>query len=206
MPEKELQVVYLTRRQREILDFVREFSAANGYSPSLREIAEHLGVSAVSTVHEHIGHLVDKGALRKSWNRARSVEPAGEPGPVGIPLAGRVAAGRPIEAVEVPGTITVPPGMLGRGETFALQVEGDSMVGDGIFDGDMIIVERRLRVENGALAVVVIDGEEATVKRFYQEGSAVILKPSNPEVTEIRVEAERVDIRGVVVGLLRHYG
>ena len=96
--------------------------------------------------------------------------------------------------------------MLGRGETFALQVEGDSMVGDGIFDGDMIIVERRLRVENGALAVVVIDGEEATVKRFYQEGSAVILKPSNPEVPEIRVEAERVDIRGVVVGLLRHYG
>ncbi|MFO7914578.1 MAG: transcriptional repressor LexA [Candidatus Krumholzibacteriales bacterium] len=199
-------MVYLTRRQREILDFVEDFSARNGYSPSLREIAEHLGVSAVSTVHEHVRHLVEKGALRKSWNRARSVELAGDTGPVGIPLVGRVAAGRPIEAVEVPGSIDVPPDMLGRGETFALQVEGDSMVGDGIFDGDRIIVERRLRVENGALAVVVIDGEEATVKRFYQEGGTVILKPSNPEVPEIRVEAERVDIRGVVVGLLRHYG
>lgn len=199
-------MVHLTRRQREILDFIEGFSRRNGYSPSLREIAGHLGVSAVSTVHEHVDNLMKKGALRKSWNRARSVELSGDPGPVGIPLAGRVAAGRPIEAVEVPGSISVPPGMLGRGETFALEVEGDSMVGDGIFDGDRIIVEKRVRVENGSLAVVVIDGEEATVKRFYQDGDTVILKPSNPEVPEIRVEAGRVDVRGTVVGLLRHYG
>jgi len=199
-------LVYLTRRQREILDFIESFSAENGYSPSLREIAAHLGVSAVSTVHEHIEHLVEKGALRKSWNRARSVELAGVSAPASIPLAGRVAAGRPIEAVEVPGSISVPPEMLGRRETFALQVEGDSMVGDGIFDGDRIIVERRIRVENGALAVVVIDGEEATVKRFYQDGDTVTLRPSNPEMSDISVEAERVDIRGAVVGLLRYYG
>jgi len=203
-------MVYLTKRQREILDFIRDFRARRGYSPSLEEIAGHFGLSAVSTVHEHLTNLVRKGFLRRDWNRARSIETIGAgdgyAGAVELPLVGMVAAGSPIEAVEVPESVAVPPEFAGRGESFVLRVKGDSMVGDGILNGDLIVVESRKRVENGALAVVLIGGERATVKRFYHEGDMVRLKPSNPEMEEIVLPASGVEVRGVVVGLMRHYG
>ncbi len=255
-------MVYLTKRQREILEFIREFQARNGYAPSLEEIGKRFGLSAVSTVHEHLTNLARKGALTRGWNRARSIEPlefaaaaaattaAGIPpaadaaagygtagmkgarvpaGGVGaggaripaagaaahratlaavvreVVLAGTVAAGLPIEALEVPESIALPPGLAGRGETFALRVRGMSMIGDGILDGDTIIVEKRQRVENGALAVAVVDGSEATVKRFYQRGNTVTLKPSNPKMDDIVLAASRVEVRGVVTGLIRSY-
>ncbi len=198
-------MVYLTRRQRDVLDFIRSFSEDRGYGPSLREIAAHLGVSAVSTVHEHLVNLTEKGVIRRGWNRARSVELMGRGSAVELPLVGRVAAGAPIEAVEVPGSVTVPSELAGRGDTFVLEVKGDSMIDDGIFDGDLIIVESRRRVENGSLTVVLVDGSEATVKRFYLEGDTARLKPSNPAMSEISVSAERVQIRGSVIGLIRHY-
>ena len=198
-------MTYLTKRQREILEFVRSFQAAKGYAPSLEEIASHLGLSAVSTVHEHLQNLTEKGYLRRGWNRARSIEPlvAGEA--VDVPLLGTVAAGEPIEAVEVPESVALPPGFTGRGESFVLRVKGDSMVGDGILDGDMIVVEKRRRVENGAMAVVLVEGGEATVKRFDHEGERVRLRPSNPDMEEIVLPATDVEVRGVVTGLVRRY-
>jgi repressor LexA len=198
-------MTYLTKRQREILDFVRSFQRERGYAPSLEEIASHFGLSAVSTVHEHLTNLTEKGYLRRGWNRARSIEPlvAGEA--VDVPLLGTVAAGEPIEAVEVPESVVLPPGFTGRGESFVLKVKGDSMVGDGILDGDLIVVEKRRRVENGAMAVVLVGGGEATVKRFYQEGERVRLRPSNPDMEEIVLLAADVEVRGVVTGLVRWY-
>ncbi|HER43125.1 MAG TPA: repressor LexA, partial [Candidatus Eisenbacteria bacterium] len=165
------EMTYLTRRQRQILDFISGFQESEGYSPSLEEIGAHFGLSAVSTVHEHLSNLEAKGLLRRGWNRSRSIEPlsSGESGLL-VPLAGTVAAGSPIEAIEVPESVALPPGFAGRGETFALRVRGMSMTGDGILDGDIIVVEKRQRAENGALAVVLVDGAEATVKRFYQHG------------------------------------
>ena len=198
-------MTYLTKRQREILDFIRSFQGKRGYSPSLEEIAAHFGLSAVSTVHEHLSNLAGKGLLRRGWNRSRSIEPVAEGGMLEVPLAGRVAAGEPIEAVELPESVALPPELAGRGDTFALRVKGDSMVGDGILDGDLIVVERKRRVVNGAMAVVLLGGEDATVKRFYQDGETVTLRPSNPSMEDIVLPAADVEIRGVVVGLLRRY-
>jgi repressor LexA len=199
-------MVCLTKRQREMLDFIKEFRSARGYSPSIEEIALHFGLSAVSTVHEHLVNLERKGMLRRDWNRARSTEPVtGDERDLEVPLVGTVAAGSPIEAVEIPENISLPPGLGGRGETFALRVRGMSMTGDGILDGDTIIVEKRQRAENGALAVVLLDGSEATVKRFYQKGGRVTLKPSNPAMEDIVLQASRVEVRGVVIGLIRDY-
>ncbi len=198
-------MVYLTKRQREILDFIRDFQAGSGYAPSLMEIADHFGLSAVSTVHEHLENLSRKGLLRREWNRARAIEPLAGGETVEVPLAGTVAAGSPIEAVELPESVALPPGFSGRGERFALRVVGDSMVGDGILDGDLIVVEKRRRVDNGTLAVALVDGSEATVKRFYQKGSVVTLRPSNPAMEDIVLPAGRVEVRGAVVGLIRRY-
>jgi repressor LexA len=201
----EAAMVYLTKRQREILEFIRSFQAARGYAPSLEEIAARFKLSAVSTVHEHLANLARKGLLRRGWNRARSIEPLAGREAREVPLIGTVAAGAPIEAIEVPENVTLPSDLAGRGDTFVLRVKGDSMVGDGILSGDLIIVERRKRVENGALAVVLLRGAEATVKHFYQEGAVVRLKPSNPAVAEIVVPAAEVEVRGIVVGLVRRY-
>jgi repressor LexA len=198
-------LVYLTKRQREILEFIRSFQAEKGYAPSLEEIAAHFRLSAVSTVHEHLVNMSRKGALRRRGNRARSIEPLAGRESREVPLAGIVAAGAPIEAVEVPENIVLPSDLAGRGETFALRVKGDSMVGDGILDGDLIIVEKRRRVENGALAVVLLRGGEATVKRFYHEGTTVKLRPSNPAMEDIVAPAAEVEVRGIVVGLVRRY-
>ena len=199
-------MTYLTKRQHEILEFIRSFQRRRGYAPSLEEIADHFGLSAVSTVHEHLKNLTGKGYLRRGWNRARSIEPLVEGETVEVPLAGTVAAGEPIEAVEVPESIALPPGLTGRGESFVLRVKGDSMVGDGILDGDLIVVEKRRRVENGAMAVVLVRDGEATVKRFYQEKGTVRLRPSNPRIKEIVLPAVEVEVRGVVTGLVRRYG
>jgi len=196
----------LTRRQREVLDFIRSFVAERQYSPSLEEIAQQFGLSSVATVHKHVQHLVDKGYLRKAWNRARSVEPIGASAEESatLPLLGRVAAGHPIEAVEAPETLEVPRSMLPRsGECFALRVQGDSMVEDQIADGDVVIVESRPQASDGETVVALLRGEEATLKRFYRRGSRVRLQPANASMSVLDVPAEEVEIRGVVRALLR---
>lgn len=198
----------LTKRQREIYDFISEFVKEKGYSPSLEEIAGHFGLASVATVHKHIHHLVEKGMLRKAWNRSRSIEPVEEARSAlsELPLLGTVAAGAPIEAIEENERISVPCEMAGRpGERFALRVRGDSMIEDQICSGDIVVVERRSEARNGETVIALIDGDEATLKRFYLEGSRVKLVPANHEMEPIEIAAERVTVRGVVRGLLRTY-
>ena len=201
----------LTRRQREIYDFVCSFVGERGYSPSLEEIGAHFGLSSVATVHKHVQRLVEKGLLRKAWNRSRSVEPvvpqAGEDsGSVTLRLAGVVAAGAPIEAVEDVETLDVPRNLVpARSESFALRVRGDSMIEDQIRDGDYVVVERRAEARNGETVVALIRGCDATLKRFFRTGSQVRLEPANASMGPIELPASDVEIRGVVCGLLRRY-
>ena len=221
----------LTKRQREIFDFISSFVDEQGYSPSLEEIAAHFGLSSVATVHKHVQHLVEKGLLRKAWNRSRSVEPvplherthqrthektgerteqAEDAGITMLPLVGTVAAGTPIEAIENRETTAVPSEMAGRpGESFVLRVRGDSMIEDQICSGDLVVVEKRSEARNGQTVVALIDGSDATLKRFYhfkdKDGDQVKLVPANENMEPIVVAAERVTIQGIVRGLLRTY-
>jgi repressor LexA len=211
---REDPTVALTRRQREIYEFIRDFVRRNGYSPSLEEIGENFGLSSVATVHKHVHHLVEKGFLQKAWNRSRSVEPvedlASEAAEMpSLPILGTVAAGSPIEAIEDDGAterVAVPPEMVRRpGETYLLRVRGDSMIDEQIRDGDLVVVESRAQARNGETVVAVIDGSDATLKRFYKRGNRVKLVPANEAMDPIEVHAGNVEIRGVLRGLLRTY-
>ncbi len=198
----------LTRRQREIYDFVRRFVDEKGYSPSLEEIGAAFGLSSVATVHKHVQHLVEKGLLRKGWNRSRSLEPQPPPGPgpVVLPLAGVVAAGAPMEAIEDVETIAVPPELVSpRAESFVLRVRGDSMIDEQIRDGDYVVVERRSEARDGETVVALIRGHEATLKKLQRRGSKVRLLPANAALAPIEVPAREVRIQGIVRGLLRRY-
>ena len=200
--------MHLTKRQKEIFDFVCEYLDRAGYAPSLEEIGERFGLSSVATVHKHVQNLVDKGLLRKAWNRSRSIEVVREePAQAGveIPLLGRVAAGSPIQAVATPDTISVPQDMIGRRECFALRVAGDSMIEDHIVDGDVVVLESRKLPRAGETVVALIRGEECTLKRFYQDGGKIRLVPANERLLPIEVPAEDVEVQGVVVGLLRRF-
>ncbi|MGB0618104.1 MAG: transcriptional repressor LexA [Myxococcota bacterium] len=207
----------LTRRQREIFDFISGFVAEQGYSPSLEEIAAAFGLSSVATVHKHVKHLVDKGYLRKAWNRSRSVEPVPEeeaPQSVHLPILGTVAAGRPIEAIEpdaaVAEQVSVPMDLLprmvpGRTDHYVLRVRGDSMIEDQICDGDLVVIEGRNEARNGDTVVALVDGDEATLKRFYRSGAEVKLVPANSSMQPMEYHASQVEIRGVVRGLMRSF-
>lgn len=198
----------LTRRQKEVLDFITRFIDEKGYSPSLQEIGGHLGLSSVATVHKHVDNLRRKGLVRKVWNANRSLDltPAAlSVRAIRLPLAGRVAAGRPIEALEQRDVIAVPENLVGKGDCFVLQVAGDSMIDEQIRDGDLVVVEKRARARNGEVVVALVDGQETTLKRFFSEGEKVRLQPANPALDPLRLPAARVQIQGVVVGLLRRY-
>ena len=198
----------LTRRQRQVYDFISEFVAEQGYSPSLEEIGEAFGLSSVATVHKHVQHLVEKGFLKKAWNRSRSVEPVGGSGTglSSLPLVGVVAAGHPIEAIENADSYDVPRNMVPRGgEGFVLRVRGDSMKDEQIRDGDYVVVESRSEARNGETVVALLHGQDATLKKFYRKGSRVRLEPANQSMQPIEVAARDVEIRGVVCALLRRY-
>ncbi len=197
----------LTRRQKDVLDFVTRHIDRHGVAPTLHEIGRHLKLSSVATVHKHLTRLEAKGAIRRlnHQSRALAVVPSPETAAgARLPLLGTVAAGTPIEPIEVPGTITVPEELLGRRETFALRVRGDSMIDDGIHDGDVVIVESRRDAPDGATVVAVVDGE-ATVKRLYRRRGRVHLVPANERLKPIVARGEDVEIRGVVIALLRRY-
>jgi repressor LexA len=198
----------LTKRQKEILDFITRFLDEKGYSPSLMEIGGHFGLSSVATVHKHVDNLRKKGLVKKIWNANRSLEltpSAVAVKAIRLPLAGRVVAGRPIEAVEEHEVIAVPADMVGRGECFVLQVRGDSMIDAQVRDGDFVVVEKRPRPHNGEIVVALIEGQEATLKKFYKEGETVRLEPANPAVKPLTLPAGKVRVQGVVIGLLRRY-
>jgi len=195
----------LTKRQKEILDFIREYRESEGISPTQREIRERFQLSSFGTVQKHLKRLEEKGALSREWNRSRGISPA-EPKASSreVPLLGAVAAGRPIEKFPESEPIEVPSSLLGRGEHFVLRVRGDSMVDDGIRDGDYVVVSRRATAQNGQTVVALVRGE-ATLKRYYAEGSRVRLQPANTAMKPILVDPRELTLQGVVTGLIRNY-
>ena len=197
----------LTKRQKELLDYLTAYIEQHGYAPTLEEIGRNFALGSLATVHKHLQNLEHKGHIRRLPNRSRALEVTPRDGAratVQVPLLGRVAAGNPLEPIEVPESVALPEEMLGRGETFALRVQGDSMVGDGILDGDVVVVESRNTVENGATVVALVRGE-ATLKRFFRERGRVRLMPANERLAPIVAAAEDVEVRGEVVALLRRY-
>jgi len=197
----------MTRRQKEMLDYLREYIDGRGYAPTLEEIGRNFRLTSLATVHKHLQNLEQKGLIRRVPNHCRALEIVPPPVParaVTVPLLGRVAAGRPIEPVEVSESVALPEDLLGRGETFALRVRGDSMIGEGILDGDLVVVESRCEAPNGATVVALVRGE-ATVKKLYRERGRVRLQPANERVAPIVAREDEVQVRGVVVAVLRRY-
>lgn len=198
----------VTKRQKQILDYLKAYIARHGYAPTLEEIRRHFGLGSLATVHKHLQGLERKGFIRRLTHQSRALELA-EPGEGGraavVPLLGRVAAGTPIEPIEDPERIVIPEEMLGRRRTFALRVRGDSMVNDGILDGDIILVEERDTADTGATVVALVKGD-ATVKKFRRLSNGRIrLEPANERMSPITAREEDVRIRGVVIALLRRY-
>jgi len=194
----------LTKRQKEILDYVSEYIQKNGYSPYYEEISEKFGLSALSTVHEHISELVDKGYLEKDERKERGLYlPKKRKQYLEIPLVGQIACGQPIEAIEdKEEVIKVAREQSLRGNLYALRAKGDSMIGDGIFDGDIIIAKKQESAENGDTVVAILDDNQATLKKFYLEEDKMKLQPANPEYKAIY--RKEVEIRGVVVKIIRN--
>jgi repressor LexA len=199
--------IRFTPRQRQIYDFIRRYTAENGFPPTLEEIAGHLGLSAPSTVHEHLEQMQRKGILKRVPHKRRSTEAAVAPvaPAVELPLLGSVVAGPPTESFLVPETIAVPAHMVGRGKHFALRVMGESMQDEDIAEGDVLVVRQSPRAAAGDLVIALVEGQETTVKRFFPEKRNVRLQPSNRQMRPIRVRKDAVEIQGIVVGLLRTY-
>lgn len=198
----------LTKRQREILDYLNEFIEQHGYAPSLEEIGRRFGLSSLATVHKHLTNLQEKGFIRRAWNRSRSVElvPTRMGGrALDLPLLGYVAAGAPIEAVVSNETVTVPEDLVGTRDTYALRVRGNSMIDEQIRDGDVVVVEDRQTARNGEMVIALLEGAEVTLKTFYRENGHIRLQPANDAVAPIIVRADMVQVQGVVVGVMRRY-
>ena len=198
----------LTKRQREILDYLNEFIEQHGYAPSLEEIGRRFGLSSLATVHKHLTNLQDKGFIRRAWNRSRSVElvpPRMGGRALDLPLLGYVAAGAPIEAVVSNETVTVPEDLVGTRDTYALRVRGNSMIDEQIRDGDLVVVEDRQTAHNGEMVIALLEGAEVTLKKFYRENGHIRLQPANDAVAPIIMRADKVQVQGVVVGVMRRY-
>jgi repressor LexA len=196
----------LTKKQAEIRDFIAKYNQKNGCSPSLTEIKNELGISAVSTVHEHISSLVKKGILKKTKGVIRGLElvRAKADGLMAIPLVGVITAGKPIEAIEIPDDVVeiAKDRRFQDGELYALRVKGNSMIGDGIFDGDIAIIKKQEWADNGDTAVAIIDDNEATLKKYYKEKGRIRLQPANPTFEPIF--RKNVEIRGVAIKIIRN--
>jgi repressor LexA len=201
-------MVTLTRRQKELLDYLEGYIRRHGYAPTLEETGQEFGLNSLATVHKHLTNLEAKGLIRRRAGHSRALEVVRRSRPsesVELPLLGVAAAGRPIEAVLENETVAVPTAMVRREESFVLRVRGDSMRDEGVLDGDLIVVESRPTAESGETVVAVLDGE-ATVKKLHRErGGRIRLQPANENYEPIIVRERDVEIRGIVVGLLRRY-
>ena len=204
----------ITDRQKQILDFILETVQGRGYPPSVREIGEAVGLSSPSTVHSHLSALAEAGYLRRDASKPRAIEvmDTGDDGDLrrarvrDVPLVGRIAAGSPILAEEdIEEIFPLPTDLVGNEPVFMLRVQGDSMIDAGIFDGDLVVVRRQPDAQNGELVAALIDGEEATVKRFKRDGDRVLLIAENPAYEPI-VLTGGVEIVGKVVAVLRTVG
>ncbi len=198
----------LTKKQKRILDYLKDFIGTHGYSPSFAEICQALGYASLATVHEHLTNLEAKGYIRKPYRGRRSIELAFDAEPsVSLPLLGTVAAGQPIEAVQDDEFLAVPRDMVPRRfNHYALRVSGDSMIDEQIRDGDHIVVRECRTAETGETVVALVRDEAATVKKFYREpDDRIRLQPANEDIEPIIEDAADVRIQGVVVGLIRSY-
>jgi repressor LexA len=204
----------ITRRQRQLYDFISDFVQKHSYSPSFEEIGEGMGLSSLATVHKHVSNLEKKGLLTRDYNRSRSIDLLPPKGKLKqamavnttmvLPLLGRIAAGQPIEAVANPETISLADFVRSK-EVFVLEVRGDSMQDEAILNGDYVLVEKSKTAHNGEIVVALVDGTDATLKRFYHEGDHIRLQPSNAAMKPIIVPAATVQIQGKVIGVLRKY-
>ena len=213
----------LTKRQRQVYEFIAGFVEKNGYSPSFEEIGEGLDLSSLATVHKHITNLEKKGLLRRDYNRSRSIDvlpPKGRlkqalaaaasvaaisrPAAATLPLVGRIAAGKPVETLETPESISLSD-ITGTKDVYVLEVRGDSMQDEHIVDGDYVLVEKTKSARDGEIVVALIDNSETTLKRFYREGDRIRLQPSNKTMQPIMAPASSVQIQGRVIGVLRKY-
>ena len=199
----------LTKRQKEILDYLRDYTRRHGYAPTLNEIGRRFDLSSLATVHKHLKNLEGKRLIRRQWNRSRAVEIVSESrrrsAVMELPLLGTVAAGAPVEPVETTDTLAVPEELVRGKGNFVLRVKGDSMIDEQIRDGDLIIVQSRATADNGETVIALVNGD-ATVKRFYREdGGMIRLQPANERLEPIRAPADEVKIRGVVVAVIRKY-
>src|SRR6185312_331860 len=200
----------LTKRQREILTYLGAYAEQNGYAPSFEEIARQFNYNSLATVHEHLTNLERKGYIKRAYNESRAIEilPSDAyPRAVELPLLGSVAAGMPIEAIEVNETVSVPESFIGRaGNHFVLRVRGNSMIDEQIRDGDFVVINERRAADNGDTVIALIDNTAATVKKFYRERDGRIrLQPANETMSPMYVHENDVTIQGVVVGVLRRY-
>lgn len=198
----------LTKKQCDILEFIRNFIDDNGYAPSYREIAHYFELSSTGTVAEYINILEEKGYLTKDAMEARAIQltPAFDDGVElhSIQLMGIIDAGRPIEAIRTNETIDIPRDMMGR-KTFALRVRGESMIEDGILEGDYVIIEQTSSPKNGDIVVALVDNANATLKRFYDEKANIRLQPANKTMKPMLFKRDRITIQGKVKGVIRKF-
>lgn len=205
----------LTRRQKEVLDFIASYQVENGYSPSYEEIARGLDLASIATVHKHISALQTKNYLHRSHNQSRSIEVAPRylheqrrnrmEASLEIPLFGSIAAGQPVEAYDDKATVSFAD-FVGHKDTYALKVRGNSMIEDHICEGDMILVENTPNAHDGDIVVALVGNTETTLKRFYREpGNMVRLQPANASMSPIRVPAQDVQVQGRLLAVLRKY-
>jgi len=206
----------LTKRQKDVLDFIADFVEENGYSPSYDELAQGLKLASLATVHKHIQALESRNYLQRLFNQSRSIEVAPKymqerrrskqvGRPTEIALAGRIAAGAPVEAIEGQDTLQFAD-FAGKGETFALQVSGESMIEDHICSGDYVLVERTQSATDGEIVAALVGGTETTLKRIYHEPDGRIrLQPANASMKPILVDPAEVQIQGRVLAVMRKY-
>ena len=194
----------LTRRQKEILDFVKKYTDQKGLSPSLEEIRKHFRLKSVSTIHQHLEALKFKGYLNREKNQKRGIEIKDIDSLVQVPLLGKISAGFPIEAIRDKEVLAVPKSKVPFSDVYALRVVGDSMIDENINDGDIILVKQQDTAEDGQKVVALIDNHEVTLKRFFKEETRIRLMPANAKMQPIFVK--NVRIQGKVVGLVRRYG
>lgn len=194
----------LTKRQSQILNYVKTYLEKHEYAPSFREIASGLKLSSIATISDHIQNLKEKGYLTSTKNLARSIQltPTWDERTFSIPLLGTVAAGSPIQAIRTHETINIPRDMI-KPNVFALKVRGDSMIDDGIYEGDYVIIEKIVEPKNGDIVVSLLDNENVTLKRFFKEKDHIRLQPANSNYAPIRVK--QVTIQGRVLGVIRKF-
>jgi repressor LexA len=200
----------LTKRQREILNFLELYNAENGYAPSFEEIAAQFKYNSLATVHEHLSNLERKGYIKRSYNESRAIEILPSelfPKAIELPVLGAVAAGMPIEAQTTGESIAVPDDFIRRnGSHYVLRVRGNSMIDEQIRDGDFVVVNERHAADNGEMVIAMLNGSSATVKKFYRERDGRIrLQPANETMQPIYVHENDITIQGIVVGVLRRY-